>query len=101
MENLLSWDYLATDFGAVSMVTAISAFTKKLGFVNKIGIELWNLLLSLAVIYPTLYFTGALNLRSAVLAVFKAFIVALASTGGFDIIEKIKPKILPNSDKNK
>jgi hypothetical protein len=90
MNEFVTWATLATYGGALAMVLVLTQLTKGLGFIKSIPTQLWSYLLSLAVLYPAMYFTGQLSANIAVLTLFNGAMISLAANGGFEAIQRIK-----------
>ena len=89
--DFLDWTMMASCTGAFAMVLVITQFTKGLKWIDKLPTQLWSYLVSLAVLYAAYFFTGQLSASNAVLILFNGMIVALASNGGFEVLNKVFP----------
>lgn len=89
MNNFTTWSFLATYAGTVVMVLILTQLTKGLGFLKKIPTQLWSYFLALVILYPATYFTHQLTVDNAVLILFNAAIISLATNGGFAVINRI------------
>lgn len=87
--EFVTWTGLATHAGALSMVALIVQFTKGIRLIDKLPTQLWSYIVSLVVLYAANFFTGQLTADNAVLIIFNAAIVALASNGSYDAIKRI------------
>ena len=76
------------------MVLLITQLTKNLAFVKKIPTQIWSYIIALAILYPAYFFTGQLTVSNAVLILFNGMIIALATNGGFEAINKIFSSIV-------
>lgn len=92
--EFVEWTELATYTGTLVMVLIITQLTKELKFIKTIPTQLWSYLISLAVLYPSYFFTGQLTASNAVLILFNSVIVALSANGGFEAIAKAFPNLL-------
>lgn len=93
-----TWPILATYAGALGMVLVITQLTKSIGFIKKIPTQLWSYVIALIILYLAHYFTGQLDWSNAVLILFNAAIVALASNGGFEAMNRIYRTVTKTDD---
>lgn len=93
MSEFLTWGYLATYAGAVLIVAILCQFTKGLGPIDKIPTQLWSYILSLAVLYPAMLFTGQLNASTAAITLFNGVLVSIAANGGYSAIVRMAGKV--------
>lgn len=101
--DLITWQLLGTYTGAAGAVLLITQLTKNIPFIKKIPTNLWSFIVAIAVLFPAKYFTGELTLSEAALIPFNCVIIAFASSGGFDTLNKAFPNIFKKSndaDKN-
>ena len=87
--EFVTWTGLATYSGALAMVMLIVQLTKGISFIDKIPTQLWSYIVSLVVLYAANFFTTQLTAGNAVLILFNAAIVALASNGGYDAVKRV------------
>ena len=92
MSEFVTWEVLGSYAGALAMVMLLTQFTKGLGPIEKLPTQIWSYILSLAVLYPALFFTGQLTASMAVLTLFNGLMVSLAANGGFHGLQKIVVK---------
>lgn len=97
MDQYLTWTFLATYGGALAMVTLLTQFTKELGFIDKMPTQLWSYILSLAVLFPAMYFTGQLTTEMIFLTFFNGVIVSLGSNGGYNAVNRIRDIMASNA----
>lgn len=86
--NFVTWEILATYAGAAAMMLVIVQLTKSLPGIVKIPTQLWSYIVTLLILYPATYFTTGLTVSAALLILFNAAIVSLASNGAFDALKK-------------
>lgn len=86
LENFVTWEILATYGGSLLMVSLLTQALK--GYFKNVPTQLLSYALALLVLYPALYFTGQLDASGAVLALFNAAVVSLASNGAFAAIQR-------------
>jgi len=91
--NFFDWTTLATCAGATAIVAIITQLIKEVGFIKKIPTQLLSYIIALIVMYPAFYFTGQLNVSSAVLILFNGIVVSLAANGGYELGNKIVTSI--------
>jgi hypothetical protein len=89
LTNLVTWEILATYAGAAAMMLVIVQITKGLPGIVKLPTQLWSYIVALLILYPATYFTAGLTASSALLILFNAAIVSLASNGAFDALKKM------------
>jgi len=88
--NYFSWEYLATQAGAVIAVGLIVQITKEWGFIKKIPTQLWSYILAVLVMIPaTVFGTIEWSVSTLTLIPFNAFIVAIGANGGFAVIQRL------------
>lgn len=92
-EHFISWDYLKTFAGVVTMVCLIVQLTKtyidKLPF--SIPTQVYSYVLSVIIMLVVEIFEvggNGLKLSEAVLILFNGFIVSAASNGSYDIVNR-------------
>lgn len=76
------------------MVLLITQLTKGFTFVKKIPTQIWSYVIAMVILYPAYFFTGQLTVSNAVLILFNGIIIALASNGGFEAVNKILTSIV-------
>lgn len=91
--NFFDWTTLATFAGATAIVAIITQLIKEVGFIKKIPTQLLSYIIALIVLYPAFYFTGQLNVSTAVLILFNGIVVSLAANGGYELGNKIATTI--------
>ncbi len=90
--SFVTWEHLTTYTGALVMVLILTELTKALPVICRLPTQLWSYLVSLCVLYPAAYFTGALDASGAVLILLNGAIIALSANGGYDAIQRISAK---------
>ena len=82
----LTWQYLVTIAGATFATTLIVQYFKvKLDKVWKIPTRVFVYFVALVILLLATYFTKGLTVDTAILTVFNAFVVAMASYGGYEL----------------
>ncbi|MDR1755088.1 MAG: hypothetical protein LBR74_09380 [Eubacterium sp.] len=89
MTEFLTWDILVTYGGSLAAVMMLTQFTKGLNFIKSIPTQVWSYVLTLVVLYPAQFFTGVLNLESAVLTIFNGVIISLAANGSYNLGQRV------------
>lgn len=87
MNEFVTWEFLAT-FAGATMITALitQAIKNKL---NKIPTQLMSYIIAVVVLLLANFFTVGLTVSSAILLLFNALGVSLASNGGYQAVTKI------------
>lgn len=93
-ESFISWEYLKTFAGVVSMVCLIVQLTKT--YIDKLPFsmptQIYSYLLSVIIMLVVEIFEvggNGLTLSEAVLILFNGFIVSAASNGSYDFINRL------------
>lgn len=82
----LTWQYLVTIAGATFATTLIVQYFKvKLDKVWKISTRVFVYFVALVILLLATYFTKGLTVDTAILTVFNAFVVAVASYGNYEL----------------
>ena len=89
LTEFVNWTNLATYAGCLAMVLILTQLTKGIPGVKQIPTQLWSWLLSVAVLLPAQYFTGALTVETGCLSLLNAAIVSLAANGGFEAAQRV------------
>lgn len=90
--TFITWENLTTYTGVLIMVLILTQLTKDLPLIKKFPTQLWSYLLTLLVMYPAAYFSGTCTTANAVLILFNAAVVTLASNGGYDLLKQLLTK---------
>ena len=93
MSELFNWTMLGTYAGCTAAVGVITQFIKGLGVLSRIPTQLVSYVLALALMLLSAAFSGGLTVEGAVLTVFNAVVVSLASNGGYSAVERISEKM--------
>lgn len=88
--EFFDWNILGSFAGAALAVAVLTQLTKEIPLIRHIPTQLWSYLLSLATLVLAQVFTGGFRMDGAVLALFNAALVSLASNGGYAAISRIK-----------
>ncbi len=83
MGEFLGWEVLTTYGGAITMVAAITQFTKGLAFIDKLPTQIYTYILALIIMLCGLYFTTGLTTELIAQTLFNAIFVSLASNGAY------------------
>ncbi len=89
-QDFFTWAALLTYAGAVLATTLVTQLLKGVGFIDKIPTRLFAYIVALIILIAATYFTGALTVEAAALCLVNAVVVALAASGAFDTIKKIR-----------
>ena len=87
--EFVTWELLGTYAGALAMTAVITQMTKGTKGISKIPTQLWSYMIALAIMLCANFFLGQLTLSNAVLTLFNAGLVSLASNGGYEGIAKL------------
>ena len=93
MSEFFSWDMLGTYAGCTAAVGVITQFVKGIGFMAQIPTQIVTYVLALILMLLASVFTGGITVEGAVLTVFNAVVVSLASNGGYAAAERIGEKM--------
>lgn len=89
LENFTTWEILASYAGAVAMTTLVVQSIKRQ--VDKrvhIHTETLSYIVAVLILVVSSYFLGSLNVSTACLALFNAFIVSSTSNKTFERVKK-------------
>lgn len=87
--NFFDWAYLGTFAGAVTAVTLLTQLTKGIPYINRIPTQLWSYVLAAGILLLSMAFGGEATGANAILCLFNAALVALASNGGYAAVKRI------------
>lgn len=93
MSEFFNWEMLGTYAGCTAAVGVITQFIKGVGVLNRIPTQIVTYVLALVLMLLASVFTGGVTLEGAVLTVFNAVVVSLASNGGYSAIERVAEKL--------
>ena len=89
--EFFNWNSLSGFAGAVLAVSALTQMTKGVPVIARIPTQLWSYLLGLATLLLAQVFgSDGFHLGGAVLALFNAALVSLASNGGYEAVSRIR-----------
>lgn len=86
--EFFEWSYLGTYAGAMLATGVLTQLTKNLKGISSIPTQLWSYILALVTLLLAEVFSGGFTLPNAVLTLFNAAIVSLASNGGYDLLKR-------------
>lgn len=84
MEELFTWQILATYAGATLATSLITQLLKGLPLIKKAPTRLVSYVLALLILLLSTLFTGQLTLQGGLLCFINAAVVSFASNGAFD-----------------
>ncbi len=93
MQDFFTWGMLATYAGAMLATTLLTQFLKELRFLQRIPTRLLSYALAFIVLLLAAVFTKTFSAGNAVLSLFNAAVVALASNGAFDAMTQRKNRV--------
>lgn len=93
MSELFTWQMLGTYAGCTAAVGLITEFIKGIGVLKRIPTQLVSYVLALILMMLSAAFMGGITVDSAVLTVFNAVVVSLASNGGYSAVERVAEKL--------
>jgi hypothetical protein len=93
MSEFFNWEMLGTYAGCTATVGVITQFVKGVGVLNRIPTQIVTYVLALVLMLLASVFTGGVTVEGAVLTVFNAVVVSLASNGGYSAVERIGEKM--------
>lgn len=93
MSELFTWQMLGTYAGCTAAVGLITEFIKGIGVLKRIPTQLVSYVLALILMMLSAAFMGGITVDSAVLTVFNAVVVSLASNGGYAAVERVAEKM--------
>ncbi len=88
--EFFDWDGLGSYAGAAAAVGLLTQITKDAPGIRRIPTQLWSYLLALGTLLLALTFGGGFSAKGAVLALFNAALVSLASNGGYAAVNRVK-----------
>ena len=88
--EFFDWNALGTYAGAALAVAVLTQITKGIPGIARIPTQLWSYLLALATLLLALAFGPGFTAKGAVLTLFNAAVVSLASNGGYAAVERLK-----------
>lgn len=91
MNDFFTWTMLATYAGATIATTLVTQMLKGISFIDRIPTRIFSFIVALVVLIASTFFTNELTINTAILCVFNAVVVSLASNGTFDALN-VKPK---------
>ena len=87
-DNFVDWKILATYAGAAAMTGIITQLIKNVGPLKSVPTRLISYLVAVAVLLLAEFFTDDLSVSAAVLTLFNAAVVSLATNSIYDIAGK-------------
>ena len=87
--EFFEWSYLGTYAGAMLATAVLTQLTKELKGISRIPTQLWSYVLALVTLLLATVFSGNFTLSNAVLTLFNAAIVSLASNGGYEMMKRV------------
>ena len=88
--EFFDWDGLGSYAGAAAAVGLLTQITKDAPGIRRIPTQLWSYLLALGTLLLALTFGDGFSAKGAVLALFNAALVSLASNGGYAAVNRVK-----------
>lgn len=92
MSEFFDWEMLGTYAGCTAAVGLITQYVKGIGVLDRIPTQIVTYVLALVLMLLASVFTGGVTLEGAVLTVFNAVVVSLASNGGYAAVQRIGAK---------
>lgn len=93
MSELFTWQMLGTYAGCTAAVGLITQFIKGVGGLSRVPTQLVSYVLALVLMMLSAAFLDGITVEGAVLTVFNAVVVSLASNGGYAAIERVAEKM--------
>lgn len=87
--NFFDWTYLGSFAGALAAVVLITELIKNVPIIKKIPTQIVSWVLGFVVLILAQFFTGALTVETAVLAVLNGGMVSLAANGGYSALKRV------------
>lgn len=87
--NFFDWTYLGSFAGALAAVALITELIKNVPLIKKIPTQIVSWVLGFVVLILAQFFTGALTVETAVLAVLNGGMVSLAANGGYAALKRV------------
>lgn len=87
MNDFFNWDILTTYSGVILAVTIATQFLKEIGL-NKISPRIVSYIMSVVIMMLALVFTGTFSWSAFALTFINAIVIALASNGTYDFVNK-------------
>jgi hypothetical protein len=87
MNEFFTWAGLATYAGATALTAMFTQLFKGVSFIDKIPTRFFAYIVAFVVLIGANFFAGTLTLETAGLAVVNAVVVALAASGGYDVVK--------------
>lgn len=88
MTEFVTWAYLGTMAGATAFTMLVTQFIKGIGFIDRIPTRIVSYVVALVTLVAAFGFTGVTGVSNYALCVVNALIVALASNGGYDVLNQ-------------
>ena len=88
--QFFTWAELATYAGALAATLLITQLFKGVGFIERIPTRIFSFIVSLVVLLIANLCLGGFTAQKALLCLFNAVVISLASNGAFDGIAAIK-----------
>lgn len=96
--QITSWSGLTTNTSVLSVVIIITQLTKNVKYIKKIPTQLWSFILSYIILVLANLFTNKISISDLLLSLINAAIIALASNGGFDLLNEKFPGVFKKTD---
>ncbi len=93
MSELFTWQMLGTYAGCTAAVGLITQFIKGVGVLSRVPTQLVSYVLALVLMMLSAAFMDGITVEGAVLTVFNAVVVSLASNGGYTAVERVAEKM--------
>lgn len=87
--NFFDWTSLGSFAGALAAVALITELIKNVPLIKKIPTQIVSWVLGFVVLILAQFFTGALTVETAVLAVLNGGMVSLAANGGYAALKRV------------
>lgn len=87
--NFFDWTSLGSFAGALAAVALITELIKNVPIIKKIPTQIVSWVLGFVVLILAQFFTGALTVETAVLAVLNGGMVSLAANGGYAALKRV------------
>ena len=88
MNEFLTWQMLATYAGATIFTGIVTQFIKGASFLQKVPTRLMSYIIAAVALIAGTAFTAGLTIESGALCLVNAFVVSLASNGGYELLKK-------------
>ncbi len=92
MNEFFTWEFLLTFGGCVAGTAIVTELLKKVPFLNNVSTQFISYVVSLFILVVAQFATGVMEWQLAVLDLFNAAAVSLASNGVYDAVDSISVK---------